>query len=164
MKLVVLSFSHHGRSLGRTAQGLGHEIVGAMDGEEGSRGEMENEFDCPGFDSAGMCLDTVKPEGALVSGKHIEIPLHIQACVEPKHPQDKPGGLDSLVPITVAWKPKTTPRQAWGIALWPVSNSIDPAILRRGGRRFARGQHVRSPGAHTGIFLKMGPVRTKFGG
>ena len=30
MKLVVLSYSHHGRSLGRTAAGLGHDIAGIM--------------------------------------------------------------------------------------------------------------------------------------
>ena len=30
MKLVVLSYSHHGRSMGRTALGLGNEIVGVM--------------------------------------------------------------------------------------------------------------------------------------
>ena len=34
MKLAVFSYSHHGRSIGRTAQDLGHEIVGVMDGEE----------------------------------------------------------------------------------------------------------------------------------
>ena len=33
MKLVVLSYSHHGRSMARTAHGLGHEIVGVMDAE-----------------------------------------------------------------------------------------------------------------------------------
>ena len=33
MKLAVLSYSHHGRSMARTAYGLGHEIVGVMDAE-----------------------------------------------------------------------------------------------------------------------------------
>ena len=33
MKLVVLSYSHHGRGMARTAHGLGHDIVGVMDGD-----------------------------------------------------------------------------------------------------------------------------------
>ena len=92
MKLVVISYSHHGRSLGRLASDLGHEILGVMDGEEGPREQMESEFGCPGFESAGACLEAVKPDAALVSGKHIEIPSHIQACVDRRIPYlvDKP--------------------------------------------------------------------------
>ena len=92
MKLVVLSYSHHGRGIGQTARDLGHEIVGVMDGEEDPRAELENEFGCPGFDAAGVCLDTVKPEAALISGKHIEMPSHIGACVDRRIPYlvDKP--------------------------------------------------------------------------
>ena len=92
MKLVVLSYSHHGRSIGRTGRDLGHEIVGVMDGEEGVRTQLESEFGCPGFDTASACLDTVKPDVALVTGKHIEIPSHIQACVDRRIPYlvDKP--------------------------------------------------------------------------
>ena len=92
MKLAVLSYSHHGRSIGRTTQDLGHEIVGVMDGEENPRTQLENEFGCPGFDTAGACLDAVQPEAALISGKHIEIPSHIQACVGRRIPYlvDKP--------------------------------------------------------------------------
>ena len=92
MKLVVLSYSHHGRSMGRTALGLGNEIVGVMDGEEGPREQLKSEFGCLGFDTAGACLDAVKPDAALVSGKHIEIPSHIQACVDRRIPYlvDKP--------------------------------------------------------------------------
>ena len=78
MKLAVLSYSHHRRRIGRTARDLGHEIVGVMDGEENPRTQLENEFGCPGFDTAGACLDAVQPEAALISGKHIEIPSHIQ--------------------------------------------------------------------------------------
>ena len=44
MKLVVLSYSHHGRSIGRTGRDLGHEIVGVMDGEEGVRTQLESEI------------------------------------------------------------------------------------------------------------------------
>jgi len=92
MQLAVLSYSHHGRSIGRTARDLGHEIVGVMDGEENPRTQLENEFGCPGFDTAGACLDAVQPEAALISGKHIEIPSHIQACVDRRIPYlvDKP--------------------------------------------------------------------------
>ena len=92
MKLAVLSYSHHGRSIGRTAQDLGHEIVGVMDGEENPRTQLKNEFGRPGFDTAGACLDAVQPEAALISGKHIEIPSHIQACVDRRIPYlvDKP--------------------------------------------------------------------------
>ena len=92
MKLVVLSYSHHGRSIGQTGRNLGHEIVGVMDREEGPRTQLEKEFGCPGFDTAGVCLDAVKPDAALVTGKHIEIPSHIQACVDRRIPYlvDKP--------------------------------------------------------------------------
>ena len=64
MRLVALSFSHHGRSIGRTARNLGHEIVGIMDGEEDPRSQLESKFGCPGFDTAAACLDSVKPDGA----------------------------------------------------------------------------------------------------
>ena len=60
MKLAVLSYSHHGRSIGRTAQDLGHEIVGVMDGEEGPRTQLESVFGCSGFDTVGVCLDEVE--------------------------------------------------------------------------------------------------------
>ena len=40
MKLAVLSYSHHGRSIGRTARDLGHEVVGVMDGEENPRTQL----------------------------------------------------------------------------------------------------------------------------
>ncbi len=92
MRLVVLSYSHHGRSLGRTADDVGHHIAGVMDAEEGPRSQLQADFDCPGFETAGACLDAVKPDAVLVSGKHIEIPVHIQACVDRRIPYlvDKP--------------------------------------------------------------------------
>ena len=92
MRLVVLSFSHHGRSLGRVGRELGHAIVGVMDGDEAPRRQLEREFQCPGFDTAGACLDASKPDAALVAGKHIEMPSHIQACVDRRIPYllDKP--------------------------------------------------------------------------
>ena len=65
---------------------LGHEIAGVMDGEEGLRTQLENEFGRPGFDTAGTCLGAVQPEAALINGKHIEIPSHIQACVDRRIP------------------------------------------------------------------------------
>ena len=53
MKLTVLSYSHHGRSMARTAQGLGHEIVGVMDSETKPRQQLMDDFQCPGFETAG---------------------------------------------------------------------------------------------------------------
>ena len=66
MRLVVLSFSHHGQSLGRVGRELGHEIVGVMDGDESPRRQLEREFQCPGFDTARACLDASKPEAAFL--------------------------------------------------------------------------------------------------
>lgn len=92
MKLVVLSYSHHGRSLGETAVGLGHHVAGVMDADPNPRSQLEAEFDCTGFETAGACLDAIRPDAALVSGKHVEIPSHIRACVERRIPYlvDKP--------------------------------------------------------------------------
>ena len=36
-----------------------------------------------------------------------------------------------MVPIGVAWKPKSTPRRAWGIPYGSVSNSIGPSPRKR---------------------------------
>ena len=92
MKLVVLSYSHHGRSMARTAHALGHEIVGVMDGEAVPRQQLAEDFQCPGFATAGECLDASNPDAALVAGKHIEMPDHVQACVDRRIPYllDKP--------------------------------------------------------------------------
>ena len=63
-----------------------------MDAEEAPRRQLEEVFGCPGFDTAGACLDAVVPEAVLVSGKHIEMPDHIRACVDRRLPflLDKP--------------------------------------------------------------------------
>ena len=92
MKLVVLSYSHHGRSMARTAHALGHNIVGVMDSEAAPRQQLMDDFECPGFAEAGACLDVSKPDAALVAGKHIEMPSHVQACVDRRIPYllDKP--------------------------------------------------------------------------
>ena len=92
MKLVVLSYSHHGRSMARSAHGLGHKIVGVMDGESAPRQQLMDDFQCPGYETAGECLDASKPDAALVAGKHIEMPAHVQACVDRRIPYllDKP--------------------------------------------------------------------------
>ena len=92
MKLVVLSYSHHGRSMARTAHALGHDIVGVMDSEAAPRQQLMDDFQCPGFSEAGACLDASKPDAALVAGKHIEMPSHVQACVDRRIPYllDKP--------------------------------------------------------------------------
>lgn len=92
MKLVVLSYSHHGRSMARSAHGLGHEIVGVMDREPAPRQQLIDDFQCPGYETAAECLDASKPDAALVAGKHIEMPTHVQACVDRRIPYllDKP--------------------------------------------------------------------------
>ncbi|NKB72160.1 MAG: hypothetical protein GKR89_34210 [Candidatus Latescibacteria bacterium] len=92
MRLVVLSYSHHGRSIGQTARALGHQIVGVMDGEETPRRQLQEHFQCPGFATAGQCLDGTQPDAALIAGKHTEMPAHVQACVERRIPYllDKP--------------------------------------------------------------------------
>ena len=92
MKLTVLSYSHHGRSMARTAHGLGHEIVGVMDSETKPRQQLMDDFECPGFETAAECLDTSKPDAVLVAGKHIEMGDHVQACVDRRIPYllDKP--------------------------------------------------------------------------
>ena len=92
MKLVVLSYSHHGRGMARTAHGLGHDIVGVMDGDANPRQQLAEEFQCRGFETAGACLDACQPDAALVAGKHVEMPFHVQACVDRRVPYllDKP--------------------------------------------------------------------------
>lgn len=92
MRIAVLSYSHHGRGIAGTVKQMGHEVVAAMDPEPGPRAQLEQEFDCPGFADAGSCLDAVKPDAAIVCGKHVEIPGHVAACVERRVPYllDKP--------------------------------------------------------------------------
>ena len=86
MRLVILSYSHHGRGIGQTIRSLGHDIIGVMDGEEGPRQQLAEIFQCPGFATAGECLDATQPDAALVAGKHIEMPDHVQACVDRRIP------------------------------------------------------------------------------
>ena len=106
MRLAVLSYSHHGRSMAQTAQSLGHEIVGVMDAEHSPREQLANHFQAPAFDAAGNCLDATKPDAALVAGKHTEMPSHVQACVDRRIPYllDKPfaDSADSLRPAAEA--------------------------------------------------------------
>ena len=92
MRLVLLSFSHHGRGMAQTAQRFGHEIVGVMDAEEVPRQRLVDDFQCPGFNTAASCLDATKPDAALVAGKHIEMPSLVGACVDRRVPYllDKP--------------------------------------------------------------------------
>ena len=92
MKIAVLSYSHHGRSMAQTAQSLGHEIVGVMDAEHSPREQLAHYFQAPAFDSAGNCLDATKPDAVLVAGKHIEMASHVQVCVDKRIPYllDKP--------------------------------------------------------------------------
>lgn len=92
MKIAVLSYSHHGRSMAQTAQSLGHEIVSVMDAEHSPREQLAHHFQAPAFDSAANCLDATKPEAAIVAGKHTEMPSHVQACVDRRIPYllDKP--------------------------------------------------------------------------
>ena len=82
MRAVVLSYSHHGFGMGRTAVQLGHDLVGAFDPRESERTTMAETFGCPVFDTAAECLETVKPDVALVSGRHTLAPDYLQACVD----------------------------------------------------------------------------------
>ena len=82
MRAVVLSYSHHGFGMGRTAVQLGHELVGAFDPLESERTTMAETFGCPVFDTAAECLEAVKPDVALVSGRHTLAPSYLQACVD----------------------------------------------------------------------------------
>ena len=78
--------------MARSAHGLGHKIVGVMDSESAPRQQLMDDFQCPGYETAGECLDASKPDAALVAGKHIEMPAHVQACVDRRIPYllDKP--------------------------------------------------------------------------
>ncbi len=106
MKIAVLSYSHHGRSMAQTAQSLGHEIVGVMDAEHSPREQLAHHFQSPAFDTADNCLDATKPDAALVAGKHTEMPSHVQACVDRRIPYllDKPfaDSAESLRPVAEA--------------------------------------------------------------
>ena len=82
MRAVVLSYSHHGFGMGHTAVQLGHELVGAFDPLESERTTMAQSFGCPVYDTAAECLDAVKPDVALVSGRHTLAPGYLQACVD----------------------------------------------------------------------------------
>ena len=92
MRLVALSYSHHGRGIAGTVRDLGHEVVAVMDPEPQPREQLEQQFDCPGYADAGACLDAARPDAAIVCGKHVEIPGHVAACVERRVPYllDKP--------------------------------------------------------------------------
>ena len=82
MRAVVLSYSHHGFGMGRTAVQLGHDLVGAFDLLESERTTMADTFGCPIFDSAAECLEAVQTDVALVSGRHTLAPDYLQACVD----------------------------------------------------------------------------------
>ena len=82
MRAVVLSYSHHGFGMGRTAVQLGHELAGAFDPLESERSTMAETFGCPVFDTAAECLETAKPDIALVSGRHTLAPSYLRACVD----------------------------------------------------------------------------------
>lgn len=106
MKLVLLSYSHHGRGMARTAQAIGHEIVGVMDAEHAPREQLAYDFQSPAFDSADDCLDACTPDAVLVAGKHTEMPTHVKACVDRRLPYllDKPFAdcADRLRPVAEA--------------------------------------------------------------
>ena len=92
MRLVALSYSHHGRGIAGTVRDLGHEVVAVMDPEPKPREQLQQQFDCPGYAAAGACLDAAQPDAAIVCGKHVAIPGYVQACVERRIPYllDKP--------------------------------------------------------------------------
>ncbi len=106
MKVAALSFSHHGRSIALKVRDMGHDLVGVFDPEEEPRQRLVEELDCPGFETAATCLDETKPDAAIVTGKHTEIPDHIQACVDRRIPYllDKPFAdcADRIRPVAEA--------------------------------------------------------------
>ena len=86
MRLVALSYSHHGRGIAATVSDLGHEVVAVMDPEPKPRQQLAQQFDCPGYAAADTCLDAARPDAAIVCGKHVAIPGYVQACVERRIP------------------------------------------------------------------------------
>lgn len=106
MRLALISYSHHGRSIAQIARDLGHNIVGVADAEPDPLSQLVKAFDCPGYQAAAACLDACKPDFAIVCGKHIDIPGHIQTCVDRRIPYlvDKPFAdcADRLRPVAEA--------------------------------------------------------------
>ena len=106
MRIAILSYSHHGRGIGRIVRDQGHEIAGVMDSEEVPRRQLAEFFDCAGYAAAGPCLDAVQPDAALVTGKHVEMPGHVWACGKRRIPYliDKPFAdcADRLRPVAEA--------------------------------------------------------------
>ncbi len=92
MRAVVLSYSHHGFGMGREARAQGHEIAGAFDPLESERAAMAEAWGCPVFADAAECLAAVRPDVALVSGRHTQAPAYLHACVDARVPYlyDKP--------------------------------------------------------------------------
>jgi predicted dehydrogenase len=78
--------------MARSARELGHDIVAVMDAEQGPRQQLQAEYQAPAYRSAAQCLDASRPDAVLVAGKHIEMPDHVQACVDRRLPflLDKP--------------------------------------------------------------------------
>lgn len=92
MRAVISSYSHHGANLGRAAESLGHVIVGAFDPSEEARERLGREFHCPVYSDLDVCLTAVRPDVALVAGRHVEMPGSVHCCVNRRTPYliDKP--------------------------------------------------------------------------
>ena len=103
VKLALISYSHHGLGIARTARELGHNIVGVAEAEPDPLAQLVAEFGCPGFADARSCLDGCQADAVLVCGTHVEIPNHILACIERHLPflVDKPFAdcADRLRPV-----------------------------------------------------------------
>lgn len=82
MRIVIISYSHHGESIGRECVSLGHEIVGVADQEIKVLEELKEKFNCPAYNDVQKCLDKSKPDIAVVCGKHVLIPTYLQACID----------------------------------------------------------------------------------
>ena len=63
----------------RSARKPGHEMMGAMDPDAPARDALAKEFGRPVFEDAGACLDAVRPDVALIAGKHVAAPGYVLA-------------------------------------------------------------------------------------
>ena len=80
MRIAILSYSHHGRGIGRIVRDQGHEIAGVMDAEEGPRRQLSEFFDCAGYAAAGPCLLHIPPPAGRDIKKHGLLVVAVVRC------------------------------------------------------------------------------------
>lgn len=106
MRIVAISYSHHGRGIARIVQELGHDIVAVVDSETEPRELLQHQFKCPSYSDVTECIDEILPDAVIVCGHHIAIPNYLRACVNRRIPYllDKPFAdcADRLRPVAEA--------------------------------------------------------------